>query len=212
MLVSTAARRASTCSTEGALRAQRPCARVERAHSDRARSASRRTTRLPFLFLLLNRREPPLPFLDSHEGPGFAGFSRYLFAAFDEIAWFSVLLRQRQVVVTGTPAQPCRHVLPRLFGPDLQDLRTEEHHILDVVLDVLTGIVGQGGAEIIQHLRRDELPQLGQILVAPGFLNIDQELLKVCLVGGGHTILPIISVWSRRTALSADCRWMGRGL
>ena len=42
---------------------------------------------------LLDRREPPLPFLDSHEGPGFAGFGRYLFAAFDEIAWFSALLR-----------------------------------------------------------------------------------------------------------------------
>jgi len=45
--------------------------------------------------LLLNRREPPFPILDSHEGPGFAGFGRYLFAAFDEIPRFSVLLRQR---------------------------------------------------------------------------------------------------------------------
>jgi hypothetical protein len=65
---------------------------------------------------LLNRREQPLPILMSHEGPGFAGFGRYLFAAFDEIAWFSALLRQRQVVVTGAPAKPCRHALPRLFG------------------------------------------------------------------------------------------------
>src|SRR6267143_4014067 len=83
--------------------------------------------------LLLDRREQPLPILDSHEGPGFAGFRRYLFAAFDEIAWFSALLRQRQVVVTGTPAKSCRHVLPRLFGPDLQDLSTEEHHIVHMV-------------------------------------------------------------------------------
>ena len=45
--------------------------------------------------LLLDSRKPPLPFLDSHEGPGFAGLPRYLFAAFDEITWFSVLLRQR---------------------------------------------------------------------------------------------------------------------
>src|SRR2546426_10531200 len=38
--------------------------------------------------LLLDRREQPLPIWGSHEAPGFAGFSRYLFAAFDEIAWF----------------------------------------------------------------------------------------------------------------------------
>ena len=92
--------------------------------------------------LLLNRGELPLPFLDSHEGPGFAGFGRYLFAAFDEIARFSALLRQRQIVVTGTPAKPCGHVLPRLFGPDFQDFSTEEHHIVHMVPDVLTGIVG----------------------------------------------------------------------
>ena len=36
--------------------------------------------------LLLNRGEPPRPFLDSHEGPGFAGFGRRLFIAFDGIA------------------------------------------------------------------------------------------------------------------------------
>ena len=62
-----------------------PIVRVRRARRAPGRSSPS----------LLNRRQPPLPFLDSHEGPGFAGFPRYLFAAFDEIARLSVLFRQR---------------------------------------------------------------------------------------------------------------------
>jgi hypothetical protein len=85
-------------------------------------------------------------------------------------------------------APPCCGRASSLFSPGFQDLCTKEHHILDMVLDVLTGIVDEGGAEIIQHLRRDELPQLGEILFAPGPLYIDQQLLKSCFVGGGDAI------------------------
>ncbi len=47
---------------------------------------ARRATGHSSLLLLLDRRKQPLPILDLHEGPGFAGFGRDLLAAFDEIA------------------------------------------------------------------------------------------------------------------------------
>ena len=53
-----------------------------------------RAARLPNPFLLLNRGEQPLSILVSHECPYFAGLGRRLLAAFDEIARFSLLLRQ----------------------------------------------------------------------------------------------------------------------
>src|SRR6185369_16082521 len=93
--------------------------------------------------LLLDCPEQPLPIRCFHEGPDLAGFRRSLLDACHDIAWLSPLLLQRQIIVPGTPAQPCRHVARRLFGPGFQNLRTEEHHIVYMVLDVLTRIVGK---------------------------------------------------------------------
>ena len=136
-------------------------------------------------FLLLNCGEQPLSILVSHECPHFAGLGRCLLAAFDEIARFSSLLRQGDGVVTGTPAKPDRRVVRRIFDPGLPDICLFEHHILNMIGNVEAGLFGQGGAEIRQHFRCDESPKSCQVLVAPGRLNIGQQLLKGRLVGGG---------------------------
>src|SRR5512141_429741 len=72
--------------------------------------------------LLLNRREQPLPILVSHECPHFAGLGRRLFAALDEIAWFSWPLGQGKGVITGPPTQSDRCVVRRVFDPGFPDI------------------------------------------------------------------------------------------
>ena len=165
----------------GADRSSPAC--VERPCSDCAYVP--RAARLPNPFLLLNCGEQPLSILVSHECPYFAGLGRRLLAAFDEIARFSSLLRQGDGVVTGTPAKPDRRVVRRIFDPSLPDICLFEHHILNMIGNVEAGLFGQGGAEIRQHFRCDESPKSCQVLVAPGRLNIGQQLLKGRLVGGG---------------------------
>ena len=64
-----------------------------------------------------------------------------------------------------------------------------EHAILGLYDQINLHLVKLAGFDFPEstreHFRRDEPPQSGQVLFAPGRLNIDQQLLKGCLVSRG---------------------------
>jgi hypothetical protein len=136
-------------------------------------------SRLPHL---LNGGEEPFALPVPHEGPEFRRVGGRLIAAFDDIPGLSRLLAGGHRVVARRPLEFGRGVVRSLFRPGLLEIGFREDHVFDVICDFLTRLLGQLGAEVGQHFGRDEPPQGGEVLLAPGGLNVDQELLEGRLI------------------------------
>ena len=130
----------------------------------------------------MNGGEEPFALLVPHEGPEFRRVGGALVAPLDEIPRLSRLLAGGHRIVPRRPLEFGRGVVRPLFRPRFLEIGFREDHVFDVIFDFLTRLLGEGGAEVGQHFRRDEPPQGGEVLLAPGGLNVDQELLEGRLI------------------------------
>ena len=87
------------------------------------------------------------------------------------------MLARGHRVVPRRPLEFGRGVVRPLFRPRFLEIGFREDHVFDVIFHFLTRLLGEGGAEVGQHFGRDAAAS-GEVLLAPGALNVDQALLE----------------------------------